>query len=936
MKNKMLKISGYGLFGSWNLILALLTIFLLFPEMIIPIVTGTIAGSVFLEQGILSLLIFLVPLLGIIIGLTKRFRTDPVLLLKLFYGVELPLFFLVIARLTLFRELHPGTIHILFLSLVAIMAYAFTLFGDLESQTSRLWRIFRQITITCSFILAVYVGLFLLIFIFPVGKEFIFELFTFKWIQIIFENPLVILGVLFIFYTFTLLLGLPFMLVGLYGKAFVSDSQISIKTLGKISVFILVFITFSANAFTFHFANQQNQLEIFSLLEAPITDETQKIKLLEKQDEIQQGLVNAYLASYRYLSTEKTSALVREMYVNSFGMDFNGVSQALQSSFNFLATPFLYQGNRWSKDAKKAEELYLQYFDMPIEKGEIGAINQAFKSNWHRDGMQAGLINKDRQKVLITQQSISIQEKAHSATITLNESYLNQTFERQEIYYYFQLPEEAVLTGLWLSDEQDNPEKYQYTVAPRGAAQKLYVRERDRRVDPALLEQVGPKQYRLRVFPIPPKTRRNKQLGRDAKPLFMQLSYEIGLHADKQWLLPQLLEKRNVFWNPSTSLIVNGQNYQRIEETQWLPVGIEAQTATPLEKNSSQIALNDAEILRVEIEPRKKQSNLMDQTKAMKEQSIAILIDTSFSMNKLKQALYENLQRLDEINQKTSLRIDFYTIAETVKKIDRINEWIEKQPILFGHTTTIQQFKQWQQLENKNKAYKALILLTDQGNYESQEKLSLELDRELPLWILHLGNEPAYAYADKLLDYIYQSGGGVSHTLIDIMERINWKQQRNSNQFSAISENYTWKYEVMDKTNSVIVAPSELSAIIAHQWISADFNRRSALNSNDNSIKHLDGLHRLAKNNSIVSPFSSMIVLVNERQKEELEKLSKDEDRFKRELETGKKSIVKENDLFSVASVPEPEEWALIIVVFIILSVAKLKKQWNIEFIKRV
>ena len=70
-----------------------------------------------------------------------------------------------------------------------------------------------------------------------------------------------------------------------------------------------------------------------------------------------------------------------------------------------------------------------------------------------------------------------------------------------------------------------------------------------------------------------------------------------------------------------------------------------------------------------------------------------------------------------------------------------------------------------------------------------------------------------------------------------------------------------------------------------------------------------------------------MIVLVNKRQEEELEKLSKEKDRFKRDIDQGKKSIVKGNDLFSVSSVPEPEEWALIIVVMFILSAVSYKKR---------
>lgn len=40
-------------------------------------------------------------------------------------------------------------------------------------------------------------------------------------------------------------------------------------------------------------------------------------------------------------------------------------------------------------------------------------------------------------------------------------------------------------------------------VAPRGAAKQVYEESVSRGIDPALLAQVGPRQYQLRVFPIP-------------------------------------------------------------------------------------------------------------------------------------------------------------------------------------------------------------------------------------------------------------------------------------------------------------------------------------------------------------------------------------------------------------------------------------------------
>lgn len=62
----------------------------------------------------------------------------------------------------------------------------------------------------------------------------------------------------------------------------------------------------------------------------------------------------------------------------------------------------------------------------------------------------------------------------------------------------------AVLTGVWLGNSPDPNARFPFQVAPRGAAQAVYRNETRVIRDPALLEQIGPRQYRLRIFPILP------------------------------------------------------------------------------------------------------------------------------------------------------------------------------------------------------------------------------------------------------------------------------------------------------------------------------------------------------------------------------------------------------------------------------------------------
>jgi hypothetical protein len=62
----------------------------------------------------------------------------------------------------------------------------------------------------------------------------------------------------------------------------------------------------------------------------------------------------------------------------------------------------------------------------------------------------------------------------------------------------------------------------------------------------------------------------------------------------------------------------------------------------------------------------------------------------------------------------------------------------------------------------------------------------------------------------------------------------------------------------------------------------------------------------------IVTPYSSMIVLVNERQEKLLDEMEERGDRFEREYEAVGETVPE--SAFAVTGVPEPEEWLLLAV----------------------
>jgi hypothetical protein len=78
-------------------------------------------------------------------------------------------------------------------------------------------------------------------------------------------------------------------------------------------------------------------------------------------------------------------------------------------------------------------------------------------------------------------------------------------------------------------------------------------------------------------------------------------------------------------------------------------------------------------------------------------------------------------------------------------------------------------------------------------------------------------------------------------------------------------------------------------------------------------------VHTLAKRYQLVTPYSSMIVLVNDQQKQALKKAEGGSDRFNREVED--QQLPQPSTLGDISAVPEPAEWMLMGVGALLLGV---------------
>jgi putative PEP-CTERM system integral membrane protein len=649
---------------------------------------------------------------------------------------------------------------------------------------------------------------------------------------------------------------------------------------------------------------QQPQVRTFSLLEKPAGNDSSRQALLAKSDAIREGLINAYLLSYRYLSTREENNHIQSIYSDALGLP-ESASQVLQNSYNQLMSPFLYNGSRSDRD--KAAKLYAQFFDAPIQKAERQVVQHALQSTFNQDEAKAGLLNINQEKVWLRSQQVTVEEHGDWAAVELYEVYENQTPEVQEVFYYFSLPESTVITGLWLGDSDNRATRFPFVVSPRGAAQQVYNDQVERRVDPALLEQVGPRHYRLRAFPIP--VRSSQQLGgspQQPQQMHLWLTYKV-MQQQGGWALPQLSEKRNVFWTNDTKRIRSGQAVAHQQDS-WLEpyIGSSGQHQPTLHQ------VNLPGGYRISAKPLTKQDYSLPQGKRF-----AIVLDSSRSMAAHSNEVSQTFTNIKAGNNSND--IDLYVTASLGSQPRRIDDIRGFNPAKITFYGTIQPKEMLRQFAQKggDTSYDAVLLVTDEGSYELSND-STDLPEMLaPLWMVHLGGLLPPAYDDATLKAIQDSGGGVSTEVSEVFQRLATPTLGSS--VVNVVDGYAWS---SSKAGSDVTDTNGFEQMAARQLV-IELSKEI----DTTQLSKLDDIHTIAKTFDIVTPYSSMIVLVNDQQREALKRAEAQSDRFKREVESGQEQLSQPFNPFTVSAVPEPEEWMLMgMAAIALLFIARRKR----------
>ena len=506
----------------------------------------------------LTCIIFLaLPLIFVVIGfyLTARKRLRSMLILM--SAVEIPLFLLSVFRIFVFPLISP----------VLVFVYVGILFACLAMVLDETrWRLLKRHANMTEFIKLAGLGIGTLIsgyilviwsMFLPYALKQLGEGISYYWDSVFGFNPyssmsqlsmapiLLIVEVIAIFfyispvYTFCIFSIKTYLRTKASINAIVQSRKgFTVKLVknikhveyvkpftGLIAImfFVLVFFVLTAD----YTKNQKVLLK--SVTQAALTDNSygQKSRFLKLYADVgltKSAAVEQFLYPYTKFNLGNTdlmsalycnpydSSLVSFRYFDLRGRNSNWSPtscEGMDNFFNALIFPVVYDGDLYEQ-SKLGEDEYKIVFDDEIQRGEKDTISSyisntfsqsALTSSFRGSNPGAKLINADDKFVMVNSVNVSTKIDTDADLFVSEYTFelLNKQVTNQEAYIEFSIPDNAVVSDLKLGLNLD---KFGI-VAPKAAANLVYENSLTRSIDPALMQLVGPRTYRLRVFPIP-------------------------------------------------------------------------------------------------------------------------------------------------------------------------------------------------------------------------------------------------------------------------------------------------------------------------------------------------------------------------------------------------------------------------------------------------
>lgn len=818
----------------------------------------------------------IIPVIACILYIVNKTYKDYRKVFKLFYGLEMPLILICLLRLFLLREVTPFVCLLLLSILAAVSVQLIEYYNIKKLKFGKLMAIGYETTA----IIGAYGLILSSFFILPFLLSLIISFLSFGWFDIFVSSNLsleYLLGLpVLIISTICIILFLscfvvamisPFVSASLYVKNFIKyTKRVADKRL--FVIFAIAYISFMV-------------LLSFQPSEAKILDNIQKYKqALSYEDKIRAAknliighesnyeniLTNKYIAKYKYYA-DNTYSGVKDIHDNE------DVGQIYQKMFNFLAFPFLYSGEF---DPSSANTDYQELFDENIQTAQKNKVRRALYSTLFSSDTAATVLDKDAKSVLLKSRAISVLTNPDSpiARVKVVEEYFNTDTTDKEVFYYLTLPQGAVVTDLKLGKNLE----YKGEISTKGAARKTYEGQVVNRHDPALLEKNGLRQYTLRVYPVQTKD-------------LQKVSYEYItiINDNGNITLPEIYEKRNVYENSFTKYKyeLNGHFVKDIK-------------ANAVSVGAGFVKYPVCSYIQKDLYCLKS----VNKHEEFKNKRVALLLDTSYS-NRIFWKDYLN-KDFGYQNLAANNSVDIYFFNDLVsKKID------------LGNTEqyNIGKTKRLDAIKAIEKNYDIVIMLTDSGDFDKSERVSFDV--KAPIYIIHADNKIPPYYNELTLS-VLKSNGKIADSIQDVVSDYSFKQN-----FNGIYSNNNVVLTKESKGDDKIINNTDFTKYIYSKIID---NKIAEEDVSDISV--LDKIHEIAKSQGIVTSYSSYIALVDKWQKKELKANEKSSNRFDANLQSGIDKTVNEgnDEAEDVQAVPEPEQWAMIILGIILLLCMYLKR----------
>ncbi|MGB3512517.1 MAG: TIGR02921 family PEP-CTERM protein, partial [Microcoleaceae cyanobacterium] len=283
---KFLNLTFYSIFWVWNVAFLGIVYFWILPTIGWSLIEDTFSGLIPSQFLITFMGIVAIPTIFTIIG-GWRFRKQPLELIRLFYGVEAPLFLLCLLRLFVLRELTQASTLILATIFISIIAFALEMLYGYANR-NRLGSWLQMFAHTLMLLTGLYVGVLLLFYAVPVSVMLVREFFSFYWLrgiisELTYSPSYVFTSLFFLFilaFTTTLFVFMPSALASLY----VHSGQRILRTFatqhGHQRTFQGIIAVITAWMILFVSFQQQPQVVAFQMLDLPVRNNGDRQELL--------------------------------------------------------------------------------------------------------------------------------------------------------------------------------------------------------------------------------------------------------------------------------------------------------------------------------------------------------------------------------------------------------------------------------------------------------------------------------------------------------------------------------------------------------------------------------------------------------------------------------------------------------------------------------